>query len=46
MRKRVKILATITATAYVKEYGNGEIEFDELDEVLKVEEYEVVADLD
>jgi len=45
-RKRVKISATVTATAYVTEYDNGEVEFDELDEVLEVEDYEVVADLD
>jgi len=45
-RKRVKITATVTATAYVTEYDNGETEFDELDEILEVEDYEVLADLD
>ena len=45
-RKRVKITATVTATAYVNEYDNGDTELDELDEVLDIEEYEVVADLD
>ncbi len=46
IRKKVKITATVTATAYVKEYDNGEFELDELDEVLDVEDYEVMADLD
>lgn len=45
-RKQVKITATITATAYVRQYDNGETELDELNEVLDVEEYEVVADID
>lgn len=46
IRKKVKITATVTATAYVKEYDNGETELDELDEVLDVEDYEVLTDLD
>lgn len=45
-RKRVKISATITATAWVKEYPNGDIELDELDEVLDVDDFEVVAEYD
>ena len=45
-RKRVKIVATITATAYVNEYDNRDTELDEFDEVLDIYEYEVVADLD
>lgn len=45
-RKRVKISATVTATAYVWEYDNGEIELDELDEVIDVDDYEVEARLD
>lgn len=45
-RKRVKISATVTATAWIKEYPNGEIELDELDEVTEVDEFEVVSELD
>ena len=45
-RKQVKITATITATAYVRQYDNGETELDELNEELDVEEYEVVAYID
>lgn len=45
-RKRVKISATVTATAYIWQYDNGETELDETDEVLDVDEYEVVAELD
>ena len=45
-RKKVKVAATVTATAYIIEYDNGDTELDELDEVLEVDEYEVVSDLD
>ena len=44
--KKVKITATVTATAYITEYDNGDTELDELDEILEVDEYEVISDLD
>ena len=44
--KKVKVAATVTATAYIVEYDNGDTELDELDEILEVNEYEVISDLD
>ncbi|MBD5087396.1 MAG: hypothetical protein HDT30_01095 [Clostridiales bacterium] len=44
--KKVKVTATVTATAFVTEYANGETEIDELDEVVEILDYDVIADLD
>ena len=44
--KRVKITVTVTATAYITEYDNGDTELDKLDEVLDIEDYEVFTNLD
>ena len=46
IHKRARITATVTATAFVVEYDNGEVEIDELDEVDEILDFDVVADLD
>ena len=46
IHKRVRITATVTATAFVVEYDNGEVEIDELDEVDEILDFDVTADLD
>lgn len=46
IHKRVRITATVTATAYVVEYENGEVEIDELDEVDEILDFDITADLD
>lgn len=46
IHKRVRITATVTATAFVVEYDNGEVEIDELDEVDEILGFCVTTDLD
>ena len=45
IHKRVRITATVAATAFVVEYDNGEVEIDELDEVDEILDFDVTADL-
>lgn len=44
--KKVKITTKVTTTAYIVEYDNGDTDLDELDEILEVNEYEMISDLD
>jgi len=41
----VKIVATVTATASVVEYENGDMELEELHEVDEVLDFDVTSDL-
>ena len=43
-RKLVKITAGVTATAYVYVSDNGDVELDELNDVLDIKEFEILSD--
>ncbi len=46
MKKKVKITATITAIATVNENYNGDLEFEEMEEILDVEDFEVIREIE
>jgi hypothetical protein len=44
-RYKAKVSATVELVVWLKENDNGEIEIDEVDEVLEVDEYENIREI-